>query len=183
MRRQTALISNHFDFPPIEEDVHRFTRLSGAVIAICVAVLPFFLNLIWRVYAQNGSDTLPEDFLESGFTDLALAGVVIAVSTFTNTYFSVKLLGWQSISRYTFGSLLFVTLSSIFSFVAYLESTHGYLTNSAVRGRAFFATVLIVFAGILWSLIAHYCFLEDEFRCARAELRKLPHEDLSDKWT
>jgi hypothetical protein len=179
--RQATLIERHYNFPPIDEDAHRFTRLSGAIIAICVAVLPFCLNLVWRIYADDGKNGIGQGILESGFTDMALAGVVIAVSTFTNTYFSVKLLGWQSVSRATFGALLSVTLSSIFSFVAYLESAHDYITVP-VKFEAFLATLLMVLAGIFWSMIAHYCFLEDEFRCAKEELRRLPSEDISDKW-
>jgi hypothetical protein len=182
MRKQpVSLITSNFHFAPIDEETHRHTRMSGAVIAICVAILPFCLNVVWRVYADNPSKQLGYGILESGFTDLALAGVVIAVSTFTNTYFSVKLLGWQGVSKETFGALLFLTLSSIFSFVAYLESTHEYI-SPPVRVRAFIATFLIVAAGILWSIVAHYCFLEDEFRCARTEQRRIPHEDISGKW-
>jgi hypothetical protein len=177
----SPVIERHYNFPPIDEDVHRFTRMTGAIIAICVAILPFFLNFVWRIFAIDGKRGISQEILESGFTDLALAGVVLAVSTFTNTYFSAKLLGWQSISRSTFVALLFVTLSSIFSFVAYLESANGYI-DEAVKLKAFGATILMVLACIFWSIVAHYCFLEDEFRYAKENLRRIPNDDISDKW-
>ena len=162
-----------YQFPVIEEEDHKFSRLSSSIIAICVAILPFTINMVWRVYANTYSSDEGHSIFADGITDLALAGLVIAVSTFTNTYFSVKLLGWQSVSWRTFGSLLAVTITSLFSFVAYLLSIHNYILVT-LKDKAFLVTLFLVFSCIIWSYIAHYCFLEDEFRGARQELRKLP---------
>ncbi len=168
--------SSLYSFPSIDEEEHRFTRISSCIMAICVAILPFLINLLWRVYAGTNLNVTGIDgngIFESGITDLALAGVVIAVSTFTNTYFSVKLLGWQSVSWRTFSSLFFVAISSLFSFVAYLQSAHDHILPS-LKGKAFLATLLLVLSCIIFSYIAHYCFLEDEFKSARGKLRELP---------
>jgi hypothetical protein len=170
-----------YKFPAIEEEEHRFSRISGCIIAICVGILPFSINMVWRVYAGTHSKDGGYSIFEDGITDLALAGVVIAVSTFTNTYFSVKLLGWQSVSWRTFGALLFVTITSLFSFVAYLLSIHEYIP-SELKDKAFLATLFLVLSCIIWSYIAHYCFLEDEFRSAREELRRLPDGTRLDVW-
>src|ERR1043166_1637211 len=126
-----------FKFADIDEEEHRFSRYGALIIAVCVAILPFVINVIWRIIEANSivpvtinNETLRvvtdkvsirQALFDSGITDLAFAGVVVSVSTFTNTYFSIKLLGWRQVSWKTFPSLLFVAITALFSFVGYIQ--------------------------------------------------------------
>lgn len=169
-------MTTYFQFPPTEEQEHRFNRTSAYLIAMLVAILPFCINLLWRWFDGGNS---AGDILDHGIVDLAFAGVVVAVSTFTNTYFSVRLFGWHSVSRETFLALLAVTVSALFSFVAYLQSTHVEIPDN-LKAEVFMATFLLVMSSFVFSYVAHYCFLEDEFRAARERLKHLPALDRVD---
>jgi hypothetical protein len=66
-----------------------------------------------------------------------------------------------------------VLLSAILSFVAYLQAVHGRISPELIQ-HVFWATFTLVGSNILFSYVAQYCFLSDEFRNARHKMQTLP---------
>ena len=159
-----------YNFPAVAEDEHRLARLSSFSLAVCIAVLPFVINLAWRAHEAAPA----AEIYHGGITDLAFAGVVVAISVFTNTCFAdVRLLGWRRARPGTFFCLLVVAINAVFSFVAYLQTLHGHVKPGLID-NLFWTTLLLVGATINFSYVALYSFLSDEFRNAREYLERPP---------
>ena len=182
-----------FEFPPIEEERHRFARYKTFHIALCIAILPFTINTMWRSYTGDNFD------FRSGITDLAFANVVIAISTYTNTYFSgVKLLGWKSMTKYTFSALMIVSIIAVISFSAYLVSVHEFYDESfkeletpvkyclyyfedicifvcePIQLKLFLSIFFSTIAITIYSFAAHYLFISDEIRDSVHHIHMMP---------
>lgn len=173
-------------FPSVNEDEHRSANNFSYWVALLVAILPFLINSIWGIYDGRAfavtenevQSTAKTEFFKRGVTDIAFAGVIIAVSTFTNTYFAyVRLIGWKRMSWPTFVSLLFVSVMALFNFVAYLQVTH-LPPPQPLLDDIFYLTMLNVFSCSVMSYVAHYSLLSDEFRNAREFIATLPTNDI-----
>lgn len=170
-----------FKFPEVTEDEHQFSSDISYFITLLVALMPFFLNLFWK--ALEGADNAiicndqtiwGKDLYFHGLTDLAFAGVIIAISTFTNSYFAfARLSGWKNMSRGTFFAFLFVSVSAVFNFVSYLQVVHCKIDPNSIE-EIFYATLMIVLSSIFISYVAQFSVRRDEFKQARLFVQRIP---------
>jgi hypothetical protein len=165
---------SRFQFPDIDEVDHRFSRTSTFLISSTIAVLPFAINSVWRIVSGK---LILRDFVtmyEGCITDLTFAGVVVAISTFTNTYFSdAKLAGWTTLSRSTFFALFGVAVCAIFNLIGYIETTHKYFHVSVIDD-VLYGNFCLTLSTLGFSYVAIYSFCSDEIRQASTFAQTLP---------
>jgi hypothetical protein len=165
---------SRFEFPEVDESDHRFSRTSTFLISATIAILPFLINGVWRLVSGKLITREFVEIYEGCITDLTFAGVVVAISTFTNTYFSdTKLAGWRNLSRYTFFALFGVAVCSIFSLTGYIETTHKYF-HLSLMDDVLWGQLCLTASTIMFSYAAIYSFCSDEIRQATEFMQSLP---------
>jgi hypothetical protein len=178
--------TSSYIFPEMTEAELRQARLQAFWSSTMVALLPVVVHLAWdvsdifhwlwsRLYSSPVS--IDVGILTLWVPDIALAGVIIAISAFLNTVFSfVKLRSDSHGMRFRRGTYVLsvsVILFSVFCFVQYLRTTHIASSQAVDPTMLFFAALLFAFSTFVSAISLQYTFIADELHCARKALRTL----------